>query len=376
MIKSLRIIGFRKYKDLTIDGFKRVNVILGANNVGKTSILEAIYAWACGQNISPFLNVPLSRGRYSINQTPYWIMEEILAMANNKRELPLNILFEGIDFDNKKTVFSHTIYPSELLTEYDSSYKKSIEQVLPATNNVVANPSGGQVFFPIIQQQTLVARWDIKSGKNVKSVNITSPFNNVPDIKPYMTAKYIDILSHTAISEGVQIYSSLKREGILNEVVSNMQEIFPEIVGIDTLPYPDGSQAPLTVLKKDGSYLPIYAFGDGLQRWFYILGAIELYKNSAICIDEFDIGFHPYAQKQFCMSLLRYAERNNVQLFLTTHNIEFIDNFISGAEECDNCIKENIGILTIKDDNQSVSSRMLSLEEAKEARENYNLELR
>ena len=50
-----------------------------------------------------------------------------------------------------------------------------------------------------------------------------------------------------------------------------MQSIFPEISGIDMIPYPDGAQAPISIKKTDGTALPIYAYGDGVQRWFYIL---------------------------------------------------------------------------------------------------------
>ncbi len=81
LLESIKIQGFRKYSNFSIENFGRVNFILGNNNVGKSSVLEAIYAWACGQNIAPIMNIPLSRGRYSAVQYPYWMMEEILAMG-------------------------------------------------------------------------------------------------------------------------------------------------------------------------------------------------------------------------------------------------------------------------------------------------------
>ncbi len=43
------------------------------------------------------------------------------------------------------------------------------------------------------------------------------------------------------------------------------------------LPYPDGSISPVSILNDKG-FLPLYAYGDGVQRWFYVLGAIALYK--------------------------------------------------------------------------------------------------
>lgn len=41
-IKSIRIIGFKKFKDITIDFNEHVNIIVGENEAGKSTILEAI----------------------------------------------------------------------------------------------------------------------------------------------------------------------------------------------------------------------------------------------------------------------------------------------------------------------------------------------
>ncbi len=43
MIQSFQIRNYRGFKDFKIDGLKRVNLITGSNNVGKTALLEALY---------------------------------------------------------------------------------------------------------------------------------------------------------------------------------------------------------------------------------------------------------------------------------------------------------------------------------------------
>lgn len=47
MLKDLNITNYRCFKDLNIDGLSRVNLLVGRNNSGKTSLLEAIYLLAC-----------------------------------------------------------------------------------------------------------------------------------------------------------------------------------------------------------------------------------------------------------------------------------------------------------------------------------------
>ena len=43
MYKSFKIKNFRCFKELAITSFKRVNLIAGLNNVGKTALLEALF---------------------------------------------------------------------------------------------------------------------------------------------------------------------------------------------------------------------------------------------------------------------------------------------------------------------------------------------
>ena len=376
MLESLKIKGFRKYKELDIEGFGSVNFILGDNNIGKTSILEAIFAWACGQNINPLLSIPLARGRYNGIQNPYWVMEELLATVYNRHELPLKMSFEGI-FDGTIQCFDHTIYPSELLTEFDVSYKIPMEKIVPKFNDSNSRDSGTGLFGTnSLINPILVARWEVTHNNETIQTEITIPQMQTPNIKPFQSTKYIDIFSHISVSEMVQMYASLKREKRIQEVVEEMQKVFPEITGFDMIPYPDGSQAPVSVLKKDGSILPLYAFGDGVQKWFYALGALSIYKQSIICIDEIDTSLHPKAQGDFSVSLVRSAIKNNAQLFLTTHNIEFMDQFLNSISEQEKSLEEEIRIITLRSYNGEIKSRNISAAKAKNARELYNLELR
>lgn len=372
MLESIRIKGFRKYKDFKLDGFNAINFILGDNNVGKTSILEAIYTWACGENVAPMLSIPLARGRYYLFQNQYWLMEELLTMVADRHELPLVMEFEGI-YDGKSERFQHSIYPSDLLPEFDSSFKNSMDKVIPKLNDNSSDQNN--VINMQLFAQPVVAKWDIKHGDNCVDVKITAPVSAIPNAKSFVPAKYIDILSHTAITENVQMYASLKREGLLGEVVDRINAIFPEIKDFDMIPYPDGSQAPVSVLKSDGTTLPLYACGDGIQRWFYIVGALTIYKNAIICIDEIDAGLHPNAQIDFCKNISEYALKNNVQLFITTHNIEFMDRYLDTVAE-NNSLASNVNVFTIKQNAKGLAVRKLNAKDAQNLRENNNLELR
>ena len=129
MINSIGIRGFRRFEEINLEGLGQINFVLGDNNIGKTSILEAIYTYACGLNILPMVNIPLSRARYSGYSNPYWIMEEILAMVHDRNELPFEMSFSG-EVNGKEMTFNHSIFPSEIFSDFDTTYKKySIDQI-------------------------------------------------------------------------------------------------------------------------------------------------------------------------------------------------------------------------------------------------------
>jgi AAA15 family ATPase/GTPase len=46
VLPSFGVRGFRAFRDLRIERLARVNLIVGKNNVGKTSLLEAVELYA------------------------------------------------------------------------------------------------------------------------------------------------------------------------------------------------------------------------------------------------------------------------------------------------------------------------------------------
>ena len=221
-----------------------------------------------------------------------------------------------------------------------------------------------------------IAKWIVKNGDDQKEKLLTSPMNLLSSSRPYISAQYVDLLSHTSVNECVKMYGSLKRKNLLDKVTQEIQIVFSDVERFDIIPYPDGSTASVSVIKRDGTSLPLYAYGDGLQRWFFILGLIESNKSSIICVDEIDTGLHPDAQIEFCENLIKSAVNNETQLFVTTHNIEFIDNFLSVTPDMEDRYTDGIKVITLREKEGEVIHRVLSVDDAYSTRRKFNAELR
>ncbi len=85
MIQSVCIKNFKNFEDTTINGFTKLNIITGENNVGKSNLLEALYCLV-GKSMHPCTNV--------------------LEIYDNIRKEPLtseskNLMFYGLDTEKE-----------------------------------------------------------------------------------------------------------------------------------------------------------------------------------------------------------------------------------------------------------------------------------
>ena len=68
---------YRGFDGLALDGLKRINLIAGVNNAGKTSLLEAIYLLTRQNDEAGLLDVIRWRGRLEGEPDPLWLVEQI-----------------------------------------------------------------------------------------------------------------------------------------------------------------------------------------------------------------------------------------------------------------------------------------------------------
>jgi len=161
-----------------------------------------------------------------------------------------------------------------------------------------------------------------------------------------------------------------------------MQKVYPEIRRIDLIPYPDSTQGPISIYTKDNKIIPLHAFGDGMRRWFYLLGHLIVYKSAVHCIEEIDSTFHSTAHYELSRLLVTYAQEYSNQLFMTSHSMEFIDTFLNALYGEDGILQHTtvdpVRVFTIRrsSDNQGHEVWPLTGKEAFEKRSQFDLELR
>jgi hypothetical protein len=389
MYTSINVEGFRLFDSLKIEGLSRVNLLFGPNNCGKTSLLEAIYAHAYGLSFVPFHTLIVEGRQIATGVLDFG--EKVKGLFHNTSSPPYTFSISAKITDDPETyTFKSRFEPSTELIDLDPRTLGGFR----APDVISEDQTSDMVlkyYFQFLRQLSdspkLVGVWETllfetQSGKKKERFNITFPNSETIRQKPFKSAITHGILTHRNPKSDITVFSYLKRYGILNEFTEEMKKTFSEINEIDMIPYPDGTQGPVVILTDDNRRLPIYLFGDGLRRWFYLLGNMLIYQKAVHLIEEIDATLHPSAQGKLSRLLVEYAGKYDNQLFITSHSIEFADNFFKALYGEDGIIAEEgedpVRVFTLRpsEDHKEIAVWSLTGREAYESRIHYNLELR
>ncbi|MEB3882678.1 AAA family ATPase [Lyngbya sp. CCY1209] len=91
MLETVKIEGFRCFRTFELKKLGRLNLLVGTNNSGKTSILEAIQILCSRTNLEPLAQAMSDRGEYFISEE-----------QGRGREFDIRHLFNGHEINCKK----------------------------------------------------------------------------------------------------------------------------------------------------------------------------------------------------------------------------------------------------------------------------------
>ncbi|MCQ2868720.1 ATP/GTP-binding protein [Helicobacter pylori] len=321
MIQSVRIKNFKTFKDTQIDGFTKLNIITGGNNVGKSNLLEALYCLV-GKSMHPCANIteiydnirkePLTTE--SKNLMFYGLDTEkeiqIVTTLDNNQTLDLQIKF--IASENQKVIESQIIPTAEqtqMSSQLNFTLKKNNEEIYNDHLNIAKIPN-----FPPIPNQSGYNR----QFKNFEPSQLQKllPFESaviIPSDVAYRQAHMIQAVSK--ICSNNQLEEELNKH--LNQFDNNIQSIS----------FNTNNQLKLKV-KNIKEKVPLSVFGDGLKKYLHIVSTFIANNAKTIYIDEVENGLHFSRMKLLLRCVIDFINNNkdgNLQVFMTAHNQEFIE---------------------------------------------------
>ena len=128
----------------------------------------------------------------------------------------------------------------------------------------------------------------------------------------------------------------------------------------------DGSQV---LLSKKGvkKLLPISSFGGGLSSILDIVTYLFDDEIKTLFIDEIETGIHYLNYLKFCESLIKVSKEKDIQLFITTHSKEILEEFYKILE---NTNKDDTCLYRFQKNNDTIKSIYYTKERALSAIQN------
>jgi len=275
-LTSINIEQFKCFHDFSASGFKRVNLIGGKNNIGKTAFLEA-----CFINV----NAKDVKGLFSAISTIKFLRETVNLATNVMR---------GLKIQNLST--EYLMIAREYAVE-SNLYRQKFQ--LDEKNSVRTY----EITLSTISDKISIHERDI--------YHLSFPMNNHSwMMDPYGFSNF----------ELAQIFQSIQKNDQEAELNRLLHEFDPNIEAFKMI----GEQPQC---KINGEYLDLTELGSGFAHYIAIICALHAGQNRHLFIDELGNGIHYSQLDRLWEVILTISKRVQCQVFATTHSKEMLESF-------------------------------------------------
>lgn len=311
MITGLTIHNFRGFRDLTLDGLGRVNLLVGDNGSGKTALLEAVFL--------------------AMSDSPLHVLS-----LRQQRGLPNNLTAEAF-----AELLAEDASETAVETRGQPPFARSLALRrdpgrLAAIPSAAMNPASvpGGLAVPLstgLPQSNLTAapmvfEWRDSNARRFEAVmhfDKGIPLGVGSGSGSFVGVQFLSANGHDG-SAAAQIFSALDRAGDVGPFMAEMKRQFPRIETISV--QLEGPQ-PLLYARIAGQkqQRPLELHSGGLSWLALMLLCIANPPIRIVMIDEIESGVHHTRFPLLWRQIRDFADRFDTQVFATTHSQECLD---------------------------------------------------
>ena len=302
MLKRLQIRNFRGFNALKIDQLSDINLIVGKNNSGKTSLLEAIFLLSGAGNAQMAINDNVIRdlkpGVVSTDD-PFW-----------------NQLFSDLDMGRCIEIEADHSSHEQLILEISLKRQPTTEFSLDHTN--------GTSITNRFNERSLMFQYRGPSRKSVKShirmkgqgFEVNQPAIN-PPFHAIMLSSRIGNIQEDAIRLG-----RLRRQKQGDLILQALQVVEPKLQSIE-----DNSSSGTPLIWGDiglSELVPLSVMGEGMTQIARLVLGIASVPDGVVLVDEVENGIHHSVLPDVWRVIDEAARQFRTQIFATTHSFECV----------------------------------------------------
>ncbi|PIE23514.1 MAG: hypothetical protein CSA62_06630 [Planctomycetota bacterium] len=312
MIESISIRNFKAIHELLDVPMAQVTLITGANNTGKTSLLEAIDLSRQLQDPQASIRSLGMRGQRPLPSNPADLWAPLFADFDAAQEIRIDST-ERVHGEEKVENASFAM-----------SFKTDSKMLMAPGPNAVHERGPDSELLP--GRLEVEAEW--AQGYFRGSHSITAAGNLQLFIESLQQAKSTrgnSILVHAGNTIGdpeSMAFGQLERDNKTGELVALLQRLEPAIQDLALIPIQNKAVLHVDVGLK--TKIPIHQMGRGLHRLVSFALATMILPGAIALIDEIENGIYYEQMKSIWQGLVTTSKANGGQIIATTHSFECI----------------------------------------------------
>lgn len=311
MINSLYIENFRGLQNLKIENMKRMTLISGKNNIGKSTVLEALFLLMDHSSSDSLTRQNIFRGSASVGNVSLW--EPLFFNMNPDNTIIIRAKERDLDYilsykkDSNYLPVKANGVSENLLAQFRTVTQNSYSLFLEFSKNINQRTEYHEEGHFLLNGVTIL-----------QQIATNMPGNEIQAMRPtqYVNASIVRMSNLILDSIG-----RLELQDKKSVIVKVLQELDPDITDILTLSIEGMTQL---YLRVKGQLIPLQFAGDGVAKILNICLAIMEKKNGLVLIDELETGFHFSMYSKIWKMIDRLSQESNCQVIATTHSYELI----------------------------------------------------
>ena len=336
MFNSLTIKNFRSLEDFQVNKLGRVNLIVGKNNSGKSSVLEALRIYA--GNANQELLEKIAQGHDEKHFLDKNVNEGIDASLPYEdlftgRKFPVDekpIVIGEIEDDNALRIYHVYKVEKDYIATDEEGNKETIKRPVSMTHLELTE------FSKVLGEGLL-----IKKKGNATSIdfNVISPdFRRFATLGNPLPCSFIptQLIAMNDLAQDWDAIALTEAEETVKTAMKIILPDFDDITFVNDSTYAEGKTIRrVAKVKIKGISRPVSlnSLGDGMLRILQLALKIFPAKGGFLLIDEFENGLHYSVQEKVWHLLFELSSKLDIQIFATTHSWDCIESFAKVAKK-------------------------------------------
>jgi ABC-type branched-subunit amino acid transport system ATPase component len=346
----LSVDGFRGLRALQVADLRNINVLVGGNNSGKTSVLEALALMANPADGNEWLQVIRRRDFGGLDESPvvslrWCFRHEPGARFASEDELELSCQFgaEGAhplrkmqstyrdfwSFSSPPRVVQSPgdrwrIGPAELPRNPVRACTINSDLTWASPPDPLAD-EGAPIRFPAqasaLSTDEAASRFAAVAWRG----GLLAPWHHRLKCEALLPYSY-QLNTYQVIGRSAQLF-----QDDTTLMLDLIRQFDPDVLNVEVASF-GGLRPAVYVKHKKLGVAPLSVFGDAMRRCFLMATTmISLGKGGVLLLDEVEVGIHTEALPKVFKWLSDAARQMQVQVFATTHSLEVVDALLAAG---------------------------------------------